>query len=159
MGLIKEFKEFAMRGNVVDLAVGVIIGAAFGGIVNSLVKDVIMPPIGLATGGVDFKDKVIVLKEGIKAVPPVLDEAGQIITQAVAAVPPVTLNYGLFINAVINFLIIAFCIFLVMKQVNRLMPTPAPPPAVTRECPQCCSTISNKASRCPNCTSELVPAG
>jgi large conductance mechanosensitive channel len=122
MGLIKEFKEFAMRGNVVDLAVGVIIGAAFGGIVNSLVKDVIMPPIGLVTGGVDFKDKVLVLKEGVQ---PVVDAAGKVITPESAAV---TLNYGLFINALINFLIIAFCIFLIIKAMNKAMPKPPPPP-------------------------------
>jgi large conductance mechanosensitive channel len=122
MGLIKEFKEFAMRGNVVDLAVGVIIGAAFGGIVNSLVKDVIMPPIGVLSGGVDFKDKVIVLKEGVQ---PVVDAAGKVISPEIAAV---TLNYGLFINAIINFLIIAFCIFLIIKAMNKAMPKPPPPP-------------------------------
>jgi large conductance mechanosensitive channel len=122
MGLIKEFKEFAMRGNVVDLAVGVIIGAAFGGIVNSLVKDVIMPPIGVLSGGVDFKDKVFTLKEGVQ---PVVDAAGKVITPEIAAV---TLNYGLFINAVINFLIIAFCIFLIIKAMNKAMPKPPPPP-------------------------------
>lgn len=121
MGLIKEFKEFAMRGNVVDLAVGVIIGAAFGNIVTSLVKDVIMPPIGLATGGIDFKDKVLVLKEGVHAV---VDASGKVTTPEVAAV---TMNYGLFINAVINFLIVAFCIFIVVKAMNKAMPKPPPP--------------------------------
>jgi large conductance mechanosensitive channel len=122
MKLLKEFKEFAMRGNVIDLAVGVIIGAAFGNIVNSLVKDVLMPPIGLITGGVDFKDKVIVLKDAVAAVK---DEAGNIVTPEAAAV---TLNYGLFINAVINFLIIAWCVFIVIKAVNKALPKPPPPP-------------------------------
>ncbi len=115
MGLIKEFKEFAMRGNVVDLAVGVIIGAAFGGIVNSLVKDVIMPPIGVLTGGVDFKDKAFIIKDAVM-------EGEKVIT------PAVTINYGVFINAVINFLIIAFCIFLIIKAMNKAMPKPPPPP-------------------------------
>src|ERR1051325_4161612 len=105
MGLIKEFRDFAMRGNVVDLAVGVIIGAAFGNIVTSLVKDVLMPPIGMATGGIDFKDKVLVLKSAVM-------EGEKVIT------PAVTMNYGLFINAVINFVIVAFCIFLVIKAMN-----------------------------------------
>src|SRR5688572_15034393 len=127
MGLIKEFKEFAMRGNVVDLAVGVIIGAAFGGIVNSLVKDVIMPPIGYVTGGVDFKDKVLVLKAGVEAKPAFVDAAGRTV-EAVDAIPAVTLNYGLFINATINFLIVAFCIFLLIKAMNKMLPKPPPPP-------------------------------
>jgi len=122
MGLIKEFKEFAMRGNVVDLAVGVIIGAAFGGVVTSLVKDVLMPPIGLATGGVDFKDKVLVLKKGVDAV---VDGAGKTITPEIAQV---TMNYGLFVNSVINFLIVAFCIFIIIKAMNKAMPKPPPPP-------------------------------
>jgi large conductance mechanosensitive channel len=122
MGLVKEFKEFAMRGNVVDLAVGVIIGAAFGNIVTSLVKDVIMPPIGLATGGIDFKDKVLVLKSAVM-------EGEKVMT------PAVTVNYGLFINALINFLIVAFCIFLIIKAMNKAMPkaSPPPPPGPTKE--------------------------
>jgi len=122
MGLVKEFKEFAMRGNVVDLAVGVIIGAAFGNIVTSLVKDILMPPIGYVTGGIDFKDKVLVLKDGV---PPIVDAAGKETAPAIAAV---TMNYGLFINALINFIIVAFCIFLVIKAMNRAFPKPPPPP-------------------------------
>jgi large conductance mechanosensitive channel len=116
MGLIKEFKEFALRGNVVDLAVGVIIGAAFGSIVNSLVKDVLMPPIGLLTGGVDFKDKMVVLK-------PAVMDGDKVVVAAN------TLNYGLFLNAVINFLIVAFCIFVVVKLMNMAKRTTPPPPA------------------------------
>jgi large conductance mechanosensitive channel len=117
MGLLKEFKEFALRGNVVDLAVGVIIGAAFGSIVNSLVKDVLMPPIGYITGGVDFKDKFIILK------PAVVDGTGKVIAEANK------LNYGLFLNAVINFTIVAFCIFALVKLMNTLKRTTPPPPA------------------------------
>jgi len=123
MGLFKEFRDFAMRGNVVDLAVGVVIGAAFGGIVSSLVKDVIMPPIGLITGGVDFSKKMIVLKEGSAAV---IDPVTKAVTKA--EVLPVTLNYGLFVNSVISFLIIAFCVFMVVKAMNKAMPKPPPPP-------------------------------
>ncbi|HYE61297.1 MAG TPA: large-conductance mechanosensitive channel protein MscL [Phycisphaerales bacterium] len=115
MGLIREFREFAMRGNVVDLAVGVIIGAAFGNIVNSLVKDILMPPIGFLTGGVDFKDKKFVLKEAIM-------EGEKVIT------PEVAVTYGVFINTLINFLIVAFCIFMVIKAMNRAFPKPPPPP-------------------------------
>ena len=117
MGLIKEFKEFALRGNVVDLAVGVIIGGAFGGIVTSLVNDVIMPPIGILTGGVDFKAKVLVLKDAV------VDGAGKEVGKAV------TLNYCTFINTVINFLIVAFCIFIVVKLMNAAKRTTPPPPA------------------------------
>jgi len=113
--MLKEFKEFAMKGNVIDLAVGVIIGAAFGKIVDSLVKDVIMPPIGLLLGGVDFSDKIIVLKA------------------ATATNPAVTLNYGLFINAVISFLIIAFSIFIIIKQMNRFKKKEEAAPAATPE--------------------------
>jgi large conductance mechanosensitive channel len=117
MGLLKEFKEFALRGNVVDLAVGVIIGAAFGTIVTSLVKDVIMPPIGYVTGGVDFKDKFITLR-------PAVTEAGT----GKVLVAANTINYGLFLNAVINFIIVALCIFAVVKLMNTLKRTTPPPP-------------------------------
>src|SRR5262245_16904947 len=110
MGLIKEFKEFALRGNVVDLAVGVIIGAAFSGVVNSLVKDVLMPPIGAISSGVDFKDKLLVLK------PAVIDNSNPLQPKTIAEA--VTLNYGVFINSIINFIIVAFCIFLVVKVMN-----------------------------------------
>lgn len=144
MGFIDEFKEFAMRGNVVDMAVGIIIGAAFGKIVTSLVNDVILPPIGLLLGGVDFTNLYITLKGGEF---PSLTAA-----QAAGAV---TINYGLFINSIINFLIVALAIFVVIKQMNRMKkPAPAAAPS-TKECPYCFSSIPIKATRCPNCTSEL----
>jgi large conductance mechanosensitive channel len=144
----KEFKEFAVKGNAVDLAVGVIIGAAFGGIVNSLVKDLLMPPIGLLTGGLDFSNKFLILK----AAP----SGGSFNTPADAAkAGAVTLNYGNFITLAINFIIVAFCIFLVVKAMNRLKrPSPTAAP-VSKECPACAMTIPIKATRCPHCTSEL----
>ncbi|WP_216671600.1 large conductance mechanosensitive channel protein MscL [Saccharibacillus qingshengii] len=157
MGIIKEFKEFAMRGSVIDLAVGVIIGAAFGKIVTSLVNDIIMPPIGKLLGGVDFADLFYNLDPDI-----VLADGSAVRTlaqaqQAGAAV----IAYGQFINNVIDFLIVAFCIFLLVKGINMLKrkehDKPAPEKA-TRECPHCLSEISAKASRCPHCTSELAPA-
>jgi large conductance mechanosensitive channel len=146
--MFKEFKEFAMRGNVVDLAVGIIIGGAFGTIVKSLVDDVIMPPIGLALGNVDFADLFIMLKEGTKAAPPysTLAEA-----QAAGAV---TINYGLFVNNIITFLIIAFAVFLLVRAINRIKPQEAPA-ATTKECPYCRMPIPLGATRCPECTSEL----
>jgi large conductance mechanosensitive channel len=146
MGMLKEFREFALKGNVVDMAVGIIIGAAFGKIVASLVKDVIMPPIGMLLGGVDFSNLTYVLKDAVKGV------------EGAAATPAVTINYGMFINTVIDFTIIAFVIFLIIKQMNRLkgfVEGPAAAPT-TKECPKCCSTISIKAVRCPQCTSELA---
>ena len=148
--MIKEFKEFIMRGNVMDMAVGIIIGAAFGTIVTSLVNDVIMPPIGLLLGRVDFANLFIVLRHGMTPGP-----YGSV--AAAQAAGAVTINYGVFINTVINFLIVAFAIFLVIKNVNRLKREPAPAPAVptTKECPFCFSTIPIKATRCPDCTSEL----
>ncbi len=150
--MFKEFKEFAIKGNAVDLAVGVIIGAAFGGIVTSLVKDVIMPPIGLATGGLDFSNKFIVLKAGVNGVTNFATPA------AAEAAKAVTLNYGNFITVLVNFLIVAFCIFLVVKAMNR-MKKPAPnAPAVSKDCPSCAMTIPIQASRCPHCTSELTEA-
>jgi large conductance mechanosensitive channel len=144
----KEFKEFAVKGNAVDLAVGVIIGAAFGGIVNSLVKDILMPPVGLITGGLDFSNKFIVLRG-----PP---GGGTFHTAADAArAGAVTWNYGNFITLVINFIIVAFCIFLVVKAMNKLKrPSPTAAP-VSKECPACATTIPIKATRCPHCTSEL----
>jgi large conductance mechanosensitive channel len=142
--VFKEFKEFAMRGNVVDLAVGVIIGAAFGTIVNSLVNDVIMPPIGLLLGGLDFKDFFVALN----------GQSYPTLAAAKAAGAPV-IAYGAFINTLINFLIVAFAIFLLIKQVNRFQkPAPAAAP-VTKDCPYCASAIPLKAVRCPNCTSDL----
>lgn len=142
--MLKEFKEFIMRGNVLDLAVGIVIGAAFGAVITSFVKDVLMPPVGLLLGGADFTNYFLTLK----GTPAATLEAAQ---QAGA----VTLNYGLFINTLINFVIIAFAIFLVVKTYNRTKKASAPAPVSTKECPYCISTIPLKAKRCPNCTSEL----
>ena len=149
----KEFKKFVLRGNVLDMAVGVIIGAAFGAIVKSLVGDVIMPPIGLLLGGVDFANLFILLKEGSPGGPYVLLADAQ-------AAGAVTINYGLFINVVISFLIVAFVIFLLVRGVNRLeRKEKAPPPEpTTKECPYCLSTIPIKATRCAHCTFELPTA-
>jgi large conductance mechanosensitive channel len=147
--MLKDFRAFIMRGSVVDLAVGVIIGAAFGGIVKSLVDDVIMPPVGLATGGVDFANKFIVLREGTKAAAPYASLADAKEAGAV------TLNYGLFINQIVTFLIIAACIFLLIRFIARLQGPPPPPAAVTRDCPFCATAIPVAAKRCPHCTSQL----
>lgn len=147
--MLKEFKEFAMRGNVLDLAVGIIIGGAFGVIVKSLVDDVIMPPVGLALGNVDFADLFLLLKAGPKAAPPYASLAD---AQAAGAV---TVNYGVFINAVITFLIVAFAVFLLVRAANRLQPQEAPAPPSTKECPYCRMAIPVGATRCPQCTSEL----
>jgi large conductance mechanosensitive channel len=146
MALLDEFKKFAMRGNVVDLAVGVVIGAAFGKIVTSFVNDVLMPPIGLLLGRVDFSNLFVNLSDG----------SYPSVAAAKAAGAP-TLNYGLFLNAVVNFLIVAFVIFLLLRQVNRFLvkPTPAAAPT-TKECAYCISTIPLRARRCPHCTSELA---
>ncbi len=143
----KEFKEFVLRGNVLDLAVGIVIGAAFGAVVASFVKDILMPPIGLLLGGADFTNYFVVLRGPADATFATLEAA-----QKAGAV---TWNYGLFINTIINFLIIAFAIFLVVKAYNQVKKAPAPPPANTKECPFCLSTIPLKARRCPQCTSEL----
>lgn len=142
MSFFDEFKKFAMRGNVIDMAVGIIIGAAFGKIVDSLVKDVLMPPIGLLLGKVDFSDLKIVLTEGEN---------------------PVSINYGLFINALISFIIVAFAVFILIKVINKLQEkmikeekaeeVAAEP--TTKVCPYCCSEVAIKATRCPHCTSEL----
>jgi large conductance mechanosensitive channel len=150
--MFKEFKEFAMRGNVVDMAVGIIIGAAFGTIVKSFVADVIMPPIGLALGGVDFTNMFVVLKEGAEVVSPYASLAD---AQAAGAV---TMNIGVFINTIISFLIIAFAVFLVIKGINNAKREEEAPPAepTTKDCPHCFSTISIKATRCPQCTSEVT---
>jgi large conductance mechanosensitive channel len=147
--MLKEFKEFAMRGNVLDMAVGIIIGAAFGGIITSLVNDVLMPPIGLLLGKVDFSNLFFTLK----------GEHFATLAQAKAA-GATTINYGIFCNTVINFTIVAFAIFLLIRQVNRLkrQPEAAPAAPTTKECPHCFSGISLKASRCPHCTSELKAA-
>jgi len=152
MGMMKEFKEFAVKGNVVDMAVGIIIGAAFGTIVKSLVADVIMPPIGLLLGNVDFANLFVVLKQGAAAGP-------YLTLKDAADAGAVTLNYGMFINTVISFVIVAFAVFMVIKNMNRMKrkeEAPAPAPATTRECPFCLSTIAIKATRCPHCTSEVT---
>jgi len=145
--MLKEFREFAMRGNVVDLAVGVVIGAAFGKIVTSFTNDILMPPLGLLLGRVDFSSLFINLSGTRYAS----------LAEAKAAGAP-TLNYGVFINTVLDFLIVAFAIFLLVKQVNRLNRPGAPKPPDTKECPYCATTIPLKASRCPHCTSEVEPA-
>ncbi|OGP93479.1 MAG: mechanosensitive ion channel protein MscL [Deltaproteobacteria bacterium RBG_16_48_10] len=151
--MLKEFKEFAMKGNVLDMAVGIIIGAAFGTIISSLVADVIMPPIGLLLGNMDFSNLFLVLREG-KVAGPYASLA------AAKAAGAVSINFGLFINTVINFLIVAFAIFLLIRNVNKLKrQEAAPPPApTTKECPFCLSAIPIKASRCAHCTSELKAA-
>jgi len=148
--MLKEFKEFAMRGNVVDMAVGIIIGAAFGTIVTSLVSDVIMPPIGMLLGNVDFANLFLVLKAGTVAGP----YASLADAQAASAV---TINYGVFINTIISFIIVAFAVFMIIRKMNKLKKAeeaPAPAPE-TKECPFCYSTISIKANRCAFCTAEL----
>ena len=142
--MFSEFKKFIMRGNVLDLAVGVIIGTAFGKIVTSLVNDVLMPVVSLATGKVDFSGLFISLN----------GQSYATLADAKKAAAP-TLNYGAFINTVIEFLIIAVVIFIVVKQVNRLLPPPPAPAASTKECPQCCTAIPLAAKRCPACTSAL----
>lgn len=149
--MFKEFKEFAMRGNVIDMAVGIIIGAAFGTIVKSLVADIIMPPIGLILGNVDFSNLFVTLSDGATAGP----YASIIDAQAAGAV---TINYGVFINTVISFLIIAFCVFMIIRSMNKLKRQEEAPKVepTTKECPHCFSTISIKATRCANCTTELV---
>ena len=145
--MFKEFKTFVMRGSVLDLAIGVIIGAAFGKIVDSMVNDVLNPVIGLAAGKVDFSTLFIALNGQTYAT----------IADAKKAAAP-TLNYGLFVNAVIQFLIVAFVIFLIVKQVNRMMPAPppAPPAPATKDCPECTSAIPAKARRCPQCTAAVA---
>jgi large conductance mechanosensitive channel len=149
--MFKEFKEFAMRGNVVDMAVGIIIGASFGGIISSLVADVLMPPIGLVLGNVDFSNLFVTLKAGAKATGPYASLADAKTAGAV------TVNVGLFINTIISFLIVAFAMFLVIRGMNKMKkeaPAPAAAPT-TKECPFCFSAIPIKAKRCPSCTSQL----
>ena len=145
--MFKEFKEFVMRGNVMDLAIGIIIGAAFGKIVTSFVSDVLMPPIGLVLGKVDFTNLYINLTgthyDTLKAA----KEAGA-----------ATINYGLFLGTVIDFLIVAFVIFIVVKQINKMRRKQEEPAPDTRECPFCVSSVPIKATRCPHCTSDLKPA-
>ncbi len=149
--MFKEFKEFALRGNVVDMAVGIIIGAAFGTIIKSLVDDVIMPPIGLLLGGVDFANLFILLKAGEMAGP----YASLADAQAAGAV---TINYGIFINAIISFLIVAFAMFLIIRAMNQLKQEEKASPGepTEKECPFCFSAIHIKATRCAHCTAELA---
>ena len=144
--MLKEFREFALKGNAVDLAIGVIIGAAFGAIVTSLVNDIMMPPIGKILGGVDFSNLFLVLGAGTYPSLKAAKEAGA-----------ATINYGVFLNTLINFLIVAFVLFMVVRTMNRLkreQPAPAPAPT-TKECPLCATAIPIKAKKCPNCTSGL----
>ena len=145
--MFKEFKEFTMRGNVLDMAIGIIIGVAFGKIITSLVNDVIMPPIGLLLGKIDFNSLFINISGKHFAT----------LTEAKAA-GAATINYGMFINTVLDFIIVAFVIFLMIRQVNRFKAKPAPAPIAptTKECPFCYSSIPIKATRCPNCTSQLI---
>jgi len=148
MSMAKEFREFASRGNVIDLAVGVIIGAAFSKIVTSLVSDIVMPPIGKVIGGVDFKNLFLALDGQRYASLADAQKAGA-----------ATINYGVFMNTVVEFLIVAFVIFLMVQQINRLKtPEPKPPAEDARDCPFCISRIPIKATRCPHCTSELRPS-
>jgi large conductance mechanosensitive channel len=142
--MLKEFKEFALRGSVIDLAIGVIIGAAFGKIVTSLTNDIIMPPIGLLLGGVNFTDLFIALDGN--------EYASLAAAQAVGAP---TINYGVFINTILDFIIVAFVIFLIVRQMNRMKRAPAPAAPSTKECPYCYTQIPIPAARCPNCTSDL----
>jgi large conductance mechanosensitive channel len=146
--MLKEFREFTLRGNVLDMAIGIIIGAAFGKIITSFVNDILMPPIGLLLGNVDFSNLFISLSGQPYAT---LEEA-----QAAGAA---TINYGLFINTVLDFLIVAFVVFLLVRQVNRMRrEKEAPPAEPTKECPYCLSVVPLKATRCPHCTSELEAA-
>ncbi len=149
--MLKEFKEFAMKGNVVDMAVGIIIGGAFGSIVTTLVSQVLMPPLGLLIGGVDFANLFLVLKEGAKAAGPYAALADA------TAAGAVTVNYGLFLNSVTSFLIMVFAVFLLVKAINMLRREEkvAPQAPSTKECPYCLTMVSLKATRCPGCTSEI----
>jgi large conductance mechanosensitive channel len=143
----KEFRAFALRGNVIDMAVGIIIGAAFGKIVSSFVNDVVMPPIGKLTGNIDFSQKFLDISGG-----------GYTTLKAAQDAGAATINYGMFINTVLDFVIVAFVIFLVVRQMNKLKTQPPPADPTTRECPQCLSTIPLKALRCAHCTSQLSGA-
>ena len=145
--MFKEFKQFAMRGNVLDLAVGIVIGAAFGQIVTSFVADILMPPVGKLLGHVDFSNLFISL-----------NGAHYDTLTAAKAAGAATINYGLFFNTIINFLIIAFAVFLLVRQVNRWAPKPATAPLSTRDCPYCLIPVPLKATKCAHCTSELAPA-
>ena len=147
--MLKEFRAFIARGNVVDLAVAVVIGAAFGAVVKSLVDDIVMPPIGLALGHADFSNLFIVLKDGLKVGPPYASLA-----EAKAA-GAVTVNYGLFINSIVGFLIVALAVFFLLKAIQRIYRSPVVSPD-TKPCPHCATSIPLAARRCPNCTSQLA---
>jgi large conductance mechanosensitive channel len=146
--MLKAFRDFAMRGNVLDMAVGIIIGAAFGVIVQSLVDDVIMPPIGLLVGGVDMTDLFVTLRQGTPPGPYLsLEQARQ--------AGAVTINYGQFLNAVVSFLIVAFAVFMVVRSFERMRREGPPPDPTTKECPHCAMSIPIRATRCPHCTSAV----
>lgn len=145
--MLKEFKEFALRGNVVDLAVGLVIGAAFGRIITSLVDDILMPPLGLLIGDINFQDLFISLT----------DTEYKSLAEAKAAGAP-TLNYGLFLNTLITFILIAFAVFLIVRYINRLRSEPKPAISTSRDCPYCLSSIPKKATRCPQCTAVVEAA-
>lgn len=149
MAMLQDFRDFIRRGNVLDLAVGVIIGAAFGKIVSSFTTDLLMPPLGLLTGGVDFSNKFFVLKAGPHS--PYISLAA-----AKADKEAVVLSYGVFVNSIVEFLIISLAIFLLIRQVHRLFAAPPPPPPNTKDCPMCAMAIPLAAKRCPNCTSQLA---
>ena len=150
-GFFNEFKKFISRGNVMDMAVGIIIGAAFTKIVNSLVADIIMPPIGILMGNIDFTNWFIVLRDGAQTAAPYAS------LEAAKAAGAVTLNIGFFINSIISFLIVAFAIFSLLKVINKMKEEPAPAPAAptTKTCPHCFSEINIKATKCPNCTADI----
>ena len=146
--MLQEFKKFAVRGNVLDLAVAVILGTAFGAVIKSFVDDIIMPPIGLLLGGIDFSSLFITLRQGAAPGPyPTVAQAKE--------AGAVTMNYGLFINTIITFIIVSFALFLVIRAVSKLQKPAEAAPAATKSCPHCFTTIPVKATRCPNCTSEL----
>lgn len=145
--MLKEFKEFVVKGNMLDLAIAVVLGAAFGAVVASLVKDMLMPPIGKLLGGVDFSDLFIVLGAGSYPSLKAAQDAGA-----------ATINYGLFLNTVINFVIVAGAVFFVVKAVNMARRQPPPPVPTERECPACLGKVNLRATRCPHCTSALTPA-
>jgi large conductance mechanosensitive channel len=146
--MIKEFRDFIMRGNVVDMAVGIIIGVAFGSIIKSLVEDILMPPVGLLLGQVDFSNLFLQLQEGTAAGP-------YASLAAAKAVGAVTVNYGLFLNALVSFVIVGFAVFMLIRALNRLQPTDQPVAPTSQDCPHCITAIPLAATRCPHCTSQL----
>lgn len=155
MGVVKEFKEFAVKGNVVDMAVGIMIGAAFTTVVKSLVDEVVMPPLGLLTGKADFSDKYVLLRDGTP--PPPYETLA-----AAKKAGAVAMGYGVFVNAIVSFLLVSLVLFFIVRWVNKLRPAAPLPPAETKPCDFCKTEIHKDATRCPNCTSSLdavVPAG